>query len=57
MKSLNWIQLILGVWVLISPWVLGFAELTPALWSNVVAGAVVAIVALWALFGGESSSS
>lgn len=57
MKNLNWIQLILGVWVLISPWVLGFAALTPALWSNVVAGAVVAIVALWVLFGGESSSS
>ncbi|KKS25478.1 MAG: SPW repeat protein [Candidatus Wolfebacteria bacterium GW2011_GWA2_42_10] len=56
MKSFNWVSLILGVWILISPWVLGFSALTTALWSNVIVGALVAILALWQLFGGGSST-
>mgnify|MGYP001560881612 CR=1 FL=1 len=57
MKGLNWAQLILGLWVLVSPWVIGFADISAALWSNVIAGALVVIFALWQLFGGKSSGS
>lgn len=51
MKNLNWVQLVLGLWVLVSPWILGFAEITTALWSNVIIGILVVISALWQLFG------
>jgi hypothetical protein len=57
MKALSWIQLVLGLWVLVSPWVMGFADLTAALWSNVIAGALIVIFSLWQLFGGKSSAS
>ncbi len=56
MKSLSWVQLVLGLWVLVSPWLIGFADISAALWSNVIVGALVAIFALWQLFGGKSSS-
>jgi len=51
MKYFSWAQLILGLWVLASPWILGFSEITTALWSNVIIGALIMIFALWELFG------
>ncbi|MEK9154621.1 MAG: SPW repeat protein [Patescibacteria group bacterium] len=54
---LNWVNLVLGVWILISPWVLGFSGFAPALWSNIIVGVLIAIFALWALFGSKSVSS
>ena len=53
MKYSNWVQLVLGLWILVSPWILGFAGITTALWSNVIAGILVAIFAIWELFGGK----
>lgn len=49
----NWFKLILGSWVLISPWVLGFSGITFAKWSNVVAGIVLVLLPLWEMFSDE----
>jgi hypothetical protein len=46
----EWINLLLGLWVLISPWVLGFAGTTAAVQTHVVIGIAVAVLAaieLW----------
>jgi len=56
MKYSGWIQLVLGLWVLASPWILGFAGITIALWSNIIAGVLIAIFALWELFSGKSQT-
>jgi len=42
----DWLNLILGAWLFISPWVLGLVS--PASWNNWIVGIVVAILALWA---------
>ena len=55
MKWINWAILVLGVWVVI-PVGFGFFRFAPALWSNVIAGVLVAILALWQLFGNKASS-
>ncbi len=55
MKYLSWIHLILGLWIFISPWVLGFSDISTALWSNVIFGALIVIFALWQLFGSKPS--
>src|SRR5437667_10807949 len=34
----EWINLVLGLWVLVSPWVLSFAAHTTARWTNVIVG-------------------
>lgn len=54
MKNLNWAQLVFGIWILSSPWILGFAEITTALWSNMIIGILITIFALWQLFGAKS---
>ena len=47
------IQIIVGIWILISPWILGYASLEPVLWSNVIGGAIITVIGLWSFFGGE----
>lgn len=46
----EWVNLILGIWAVVSPWVLGFADITAAVYAHVIAGLVVAVLAaleLW----------
>ena len=46
----EWLNGAIGLWVLISPWILGFATNASALWSHVVLGVLVAALAaieLW----------
>jgi hypothetical protein len=56
MKNLNWVQLVLGLWVLVSPYILGFSDISTALWSNVIVGIAIMISALWQLFGAKPSA-
>jgi hypothetical protein len=53
MKWISKVQIIIGLWILTSPWILGFSSFSLALWSNVIGGAVVAILGLWGMFGEE----
>jgi len=43
----EWLNVALGVWLLISPWVLGFAATAPLMWNFVIIGIVVGVLALW----------
>jgi len=57
MKWLNWTVFILGVWVLVSPWVLGYWRITPALWNQVVAGVLITLLALWGIVGAAEENN
>jgi hypothetical protein len=50
-----WINLLVGIWMFISPWVLGYAVVTPALWNALIVGLLLAIVALARMSGQRSS--
>ncbi|MBB3302823.1 MULTISPECIES: SPW repeat protein [Rhizobium] len=41
----EWINLVLGIWAVVAPWILGFSAVTPAMWAHVIAGLVVAVLA------------
>ena len=41
----SWINVILGAWLIISPFVLGFATMATPLWNNIIIGALTVIVA------------
>lgn len=45
----EWVNVALGVWLLVAPWVMGFAgaENAAALWNHVVVGLAVGGLALW----------
>ncbi len=48
----EWANLILGVWAFISPFVLGFTAVTAAMWTHVLIGLIVAVLAaveLWSV--------
>ncbi|MDP2650870.1 MAG: SPW repeat protein [bacterium] len=47
---MNWVYLILGLWVAASPWLVESFGVD-LIWSNLVVGAVVALLALWGTFG------
>ena len=53
MKWIYWGHFVLGIWILVSPWILGYWRVTPALWSGVVAGALVTLLSLWQIVGVE----
>jgi hypothetical protein len=50
-KWLSRAQIVVGIWLIVSPWILGFYKFTPALWSSLVSGACVGLIGLWELFG------
>jgi hypothetical protein len=41
----EWVNLVLGLWAVVAPWVLGFSAVTAAMWAHVIAGIVVAVLA------------
>ena len=45
----EWTNILLGIWLVVSPWVLGFAEVTAAMWNAVIVGIIVAALSLWSL--------
>jgi hypothetical protein len=48
----EWVNLAIGLWLVISPWVLGFTGLTNAFWCALMAGLAVSVLAaveLWML--------
>ncbi|GMA63396.1 SPW repeat protein [Alicyclobacillus fastidiosus] len=49
-----WLTGLIGIWVLISPWVYRFSSNTGALWNSIIFGAVTIILAIWALVAYKS---
>ncbi|MDO8504923.1 MAG: SPW repeat protein [Candidatus Liptonbacteria bacterium] len=49
--SSAWTGLAIGVWLIISPWLLAFSEISPAKWSSVFTGLILTIVFAWEIFG------
>ena len=45
----EWVNMTLGIWLLISPWVLGFHASEALRWNSVTAGVLVAALASWVL--------
>ena len=43
----SWLNFLLGVWVLISPWVVPFSSVHAAAINNVIMGIIVIILAAW----------
>ncbi|MEJ2287766.1 MAG: SPW repeat protein [Deinococcales bacterium] len=45
----EWVSLIAGAWLFVSPWILGYTGVTVAAWGAYVLGAAVVVAALWAM--------
>ncbi|HEU4585369.1 MAG TPA: SPW repeat protein [Gemmatimonadaceae bacterium] len=46
--GLSWINALLGIWMIISPWVFGYAGTNTArMWNSVIFGIIVLILGVW----------
>jgi len=53
----EWVSAAIGVWIFISPWVLGAATPTNILWNSLIVGALLVILALWSVSLEHSSGA
>lgn len=51
---MTWLYLILGILVVVAPWILGFSSITGGLWGNVVLGLIIVIAALYEMSSKKS---
>jgi len=52
----EWINVLVGVWLLISPWVLGYSAVQMATWNHVAIGVLVIILSGWELSAAEQTA-
>ncbi|HEU0210019.1 MAG TPA: SPW repeat protein [Candidatus Udaeobacter sp.] len=45
-KGAGWVSIVLGIWVIISPFLLSFNEISAAMWNNVATGTVVSVIGI-----------
>lgn len=52
----EWVEAALGLWLIVSPYLLGFvATQMHATWNQIIVGIVVAALAIWAAVGPETA--
>ncbi|MBI2952860.1 MAG: SPW repeat protein [Chloroflexi bacterium] len=44
---LPWVSVILGIWLIIAPWVLRYSGDQPATWNSVIVGIIMLLVGLY----------
>lgn len=52
----NWTEFVIGIIMIISPWILGFSDISVAKWCNVLLGIALVLVSAWSLFGGAAQT-
>ncbi|WP_287371065.1 SPW repeat protein [Oceanithermus sp.] len=45
----DWVNLVLGLWLVVSPWILAFSQNAAALWNALIVGAIFVVLSLLAL--------
>lgn len=43
----QWLTGLIGIWIIVSPWVYKFSNLTGALWNSIIFGVIIVILAIW----------
>ncbi|MDI7861984.1 SPW repeat protein [Rhizobiaceae bacterium n13] len=46
----EWVNLVLGLWLIVAPWMLGFTASMSAMWTHIVLGVLVAALSAWAVW-------
>jgi SPW repeat len=49
----EWVDVLLGLWLIASPWIIDFAGVAPLRWNAVLSGTVVVVLASWVLITGR----
>lgn len=52
----SWATAVLGIWILGTPWALGFAANSAPMWTNVILGAAIAVFGTWSALADQAST-
>jgi hypothetical protein len=53
----NWTELIVGLIMVTSPWILGFSDISLAKWCNVLIGLLLVLMGAWGMFTESSQAT
>lgn len=45
----DWVNLALGIWLFISPWIFGYTSMQAVAWNSYIVGVVVAAISIWGI--------
>jgi hypothetical protein len=47
-KSLNWLMVIAGLWLILSPFILNYSAVVMPMWNAIILGVALIVLAIWA---------
>ena len=47
-RNLDWINAVVGVWLVLAPFILAYSTTGVAMWNDIIVGVVVIVLAAWA---------
>ncbi|MEK7626665.1 MAG: SPW repeat protein [Patescibacteria group bacterium] len=47
MRWTHWTLIALGIWLVLSPWILGFSAFNLPAWNNILMGVLIVIFSIW----------
>lgn len=53
---MRWLQVVLGLWLMLSPWLLGYESISVMMWNNLLIGIALVLTGLWEMYGGRSEN-
>ncbi len=56
-QALSWASIVFGLWLLVSPFLLGFGTMIAPTLSHLLIGVIVTVLALWSALGARQASS
>ena len=55
-KTLGWIEVLVGTWLIVAPFVLEYYSTTGARWNDIIMGLIVGIIGLVVVFGNKGEA-
>lgn len=53
---LSWINALLGIWLILSPWIYGFTANTGRMWNSIIVGICVLILGVWSAVASSTAA-
>jgi hypothetical protein len=47
-KGLSWVNAVLGLWLVIAPFILAYSGVGAAMWNDIIVGIIVLVLGVWA---------
>ena len=56
-EGISWVNFLLGIWLILSPFLLGFGAVEAAMWNSVIVGLIVLALAAWSAIATRNATT